>query len=122
MRQTTTNYWSYPLNRHWNLPIQPPHPDLPRPIKKGITSTTHPELECARGKTPAEYIGEFPDLFTKGRLWDYFNQPRWNGRLIQDAYNPNPSIDPQFYAHKNGTNILFYDLRVEWIRDPRNVN
>jgi prepilin-type N-terminal cleavage/methylation domain-containing protein/prepilin-type processing-associated H-X9-DG protein len=113
MQRSSTNYISYPLNRH-QIPYNPATGDIHPPW---IDRTRpDPDLECAQGKTPAEFNSRWGRSFSKGGAQEGYGQPGWNGRLIQDAYNPAP---PLFWAHKGGTNILFYDGRAQWVVDPR---
>lgn len=88
----TTNYLSFPLNR---------------------TSVNDPEY--ARGLTPVEFMNKWGRVFSPGGAEGNYKQPRWNGRMIQDGYYP---VAPIFFSHKGGTNILFYDGRAQWVRDP----
>jgi prepilin-type N-terminal cleavage/methylation domain-containing protein/prepilin-type processing-associated H-X9-DG protein len=89
----TTNYLTFPLNRG---------------------ATTEPEY--ARGLTPGEFMNLWGRVFSTGGVEASYNQPGWNGRIIQDGYYP---ASPVFWAHKGGTNILFYDGRAQWVIDPR---
>ena len=89
----TTNYLSFPLNRD---------------------STAEPEY--ARGLTQVEFMNLWGRVFSPGGAEASYNQPGWNGRIIQDGYYP---LSPMFWSHKGGTNILFCDGRAQWVIDPR---
>jgi len=100
---TCTDYLSFPLNRY--AEVTDPN-----------DSTKYPEPEFAQGRTPAEFFTKCGRVFSPGEVYAWYNTPAWNGRILQDAYYP---IPPCFLCHKGGTNILYYDGRVSWVRDPR---
>lgn len=87
----TTNYLTFPLNR-----------DSPA------------VSEWARGLTQIEFYNKWGREFSAGGTQESYHQPGWNGRIIQDGYDPGT-----FWSHRGGTNILFYDGRAQWVIDPR---
>lgn len=92
---TCTNYESWPLNRSGNS-----------------ASTT----DCARGMTPGQFRSNFRWLPGASGRKDALVANKL-GKLLQDFYVP--SSEANFFAHKGGTNGLYYDGRVQWNRDSR---
>jgi prepilin-type N-terminal cleavage/methylation domain-containing protein/prepilin-type processing-associated H-X9-DG protein len=101
-----TNYVTFPFNRH----PETFHSD-------GSNGGPSDSPECAQGRTPAEYISLCGHVFSKGAIWEFMQQPKLNGRLLQDCYysqGKNP-----YWAHQGGTNVLYYDGRTGFVTDPR---
>lgn len=103
------NYWSWPLNRDANTPADPYTRSR---AKSGIT-------DCARGITPAEFRTNFVVIPGPGGSFLPLVAKK-AGALIGEAYFPDTTNGAiKFWAHKGGSNKLYYDGRVGWEEDGR---